>query len=57
MQLFDDKTRYEYNVFNKEYDRYTTFAQTQKDYNGCYSQDDDAADHIRIPRLSSVYTL
>ena len=57
MQLIDDVYDKDYYIITGEYDRYTTFAQTQKDYNGCYSQDDDAADHIRIPRLSSVYTL
>lgn len=34
--------------------RYTTLAQTQYEYDGRYSQDDDAADYIRVPHMFTV---
>ena len=34
--------------------RYTNFAHTQYEYDGRYSQDDDAADYIRVPRMFTV---
>ena len=52
MQLIDDVYDKDYYIITGEYDRYTTFAQTQLEYNGCLSQDDDALDHIRFPRLA-----
>lgn len=36
---------------SEDYPRYTTFALTQYEYDGRYSQDDDAADYIRVPRM------
>jgi len=52
MQLIDDEYDKDCYIITGEYDRYTTFAQTQLEYNGCLSQDDDALDHIRFPRLA-----
>lgn len=40
-----------------EFGCYTVAAQTHMDYNGCLPEDDDILNHIRIPRLYSMYAL
>lgn len=51
MNQYDDRFDKYLDEKSDDYARYTTFALTQYEYDGRYSQDDDAADYIRVPRI------